>query len=272
MVQKNHAAALYLEGRKIEGEGHLSRALEVYEKTVTADAETLGTIDGISMADIWKAIGKLRAKRKDRKGAEAAFRTAALEYDDPAALFQLTKTFISPSSTEYESYMLKAAASGEAKAAHELGLLYFKLAQGGISTKNQIHQDRSSTNSEASADSQAQELGSKRTFDLAVAGRKREESQEWFNIAAESGIFRSQVYLALLLRGSGKFKDGLEWLKLARSPKDLDAKTLPAWKRVITYFADNWDDPDFELNHIVLEKMLEGRLDESHIRDFLAGG
>lgn len=254
MVQRKHPAALYLEGQKNESEGQDEHALKLYERIVAANAESFDTIGDISGVDIWKAIGKLRAKNKDRRGAEAAIRAAALQYDDPAALFQLAKTFTSPSLAQYESFMLKAAASGHAKAAHELGLLYLKQSQGKISVVDPIH---SSEPSESNAMGHVRSPGrvQRSKENSAAAEYRRLEAREWFHVGAESGIIGSQVYLALLLREFGKPEDGLKWLLSAQKRQDVYSKENEDWAKVIEYFITRWDDSDITLESIDVDKM-----------------
>lgn len=265
MVQSRHPAALYLEGQKSEREGQFGRALELYEGIVAANTETFDVIGDISFADIWKAIGKLRAKKRDRKGAEAAIRTAALQYDDCVALFQLAKNFVNPSSTEYELFMLQAAASGEPRAAYELGLLYFRQSQGMISMIDRVDSMKPNGSS-FDRGSQDQEQASQSTVSSATATRKRKEAREWFHIGAESGLIGSQVYLALLLRESGKLEDGLQWLTLAGNPEDVQLKELGGWTPAITYFASRWHNSSPELKHMDIDSIREGRFEnlESH--------
>ena len=252
MVQKSNPAALYLEGQKNESEGQDGRALKLYERIVAANADSFDTIADISGVDIWKAISKLRAKNKDRRGAEAAIRTAALQYDDPAALFQLAKTFPSPSLAQYESFMLKAAASGNAKAAHELGFLYLKQSQGKV--VDRIH---SSEPSESNAMGHVQSPGPVQRFkeNSAASKYRRLEAREWFHIGAESGIIGSQVYLALLLREFGKPEDGLRWLLSAQKLQDVSSKENEDWTKAIEYFITRWDDSDITLESIDVDKM-----------------
>lgn len=271
MVQRRHPAALYLEGKKSEREERFGRALALYEGIVAANQEAFDDIGDISFADIWKAIGKMRAKKGDRKGAEAAIRTAALQYDDSAALFQLAKSFIDPSSTKYESFMLKAAASGEPKAAHELGVLYFRQSQSMISM---INRDDSNKPNGSNFDngSQDQEQASHSIVNSAAATRKRKEAREWFNIGAESGLIGSQVYLALLLREIGKLEDGLQWLTLAANPEDVQLKQLGGWTPVISYFASRWHDSSPDLKDIDIDSIRKGRYEEPESHRNSIGG
>lgn len=248
MLQRKHPAALYLEGQKFEREGQSRRALEIYEEIVAANTtETFAAFGDITGAEIWKALGKLRAKNKDRNGAEAAISTAALQYDDPGALFQLAKTFTSPSAREYELYMLKAAASGEAKAAHELGLLYLKQSQGRISMTGQASSTELMPQTGAITDRLSHERKTKFAVEPVVAMTKRRDAQEWFSIGAESGIIGSQLYLAILLRDLGKLDDGLRWLTLAGKPGDLDSKEFHTWNPVVSHIANKWHDSDLKL-------------------------
>ncbi|KAG6999364.1 hypothetical protein G7Y79_00035g070360 [Physcia stellaris] len=252
MVQRRHPAALYLEGKKSEREERFGRALALYEGIVAANQEAFDDIGDISFADIWKAI-------------------AALQYDDSAALFQLAKSFIDPSSTKYESFMLKAAASGEPKAAHELGVLYFRQSQSMISM---INRDDSNKPNGSNFDngSQDQEQASHSIVNSAAATWRRKEAREWFNIGAESGLIGSQVYLALLLREIGKLEDGLQWLTLAANPEDVQLKQLGGWTPVISYFASRWHDSSPDLKDIDIDSIRKGRYEEPESHRNSIGG
>ena len=248
MLQRRHPGALYLEGQRLENEGQAGRALEIYEEIVAADTadrfEVLGDIDA---ADIWKALAKLRAKKMDRKGAEAALSTAALQYNDPAALFQLAKVFTSPSAHEFESYMLKAAASGEVKATYELGLLYYKQSQASVAVAHQASSKGFPLRIEGASNSTGHQSNLDHAVEISAATTKLREAQEWFSIGAESGIIGSQVYLALVLRQSGKLDDGLRWLTTAGNPEDVDSKEFHAWRPVISRIAKLWHDTSVDL-------------------------
>ncbi|KAL8796349.1 MAG: hypothetical protein Q9195_001256 [Heterodermia aff. obscurata] len=254
MVQRKHPAAVYLEGQKSENEGRPGEALKLYESIVAADAESFDMIGEISSVDVWKALAKLRAKNRDRKGAEAAIRIAALQYDDPAALFQLASTFTSPSLAEYESFMLKAAASGLPAAAHDLGVLYFKQSQGNISVVDRVHSSGPNA-SNASGNVQSPGRGQTHKELSAAAKQKRLEAREWFHVGAASGLIDSQVCLALLLRESGKLEDGRQWLLHAGKREELKSKENEALAKSIDDFVTRWDDSDINLESIDVGKM-----------------
>ena len=248
MLQRRHPGALYLEGQRLENEGQARRALEIYEEIVAANtAETFKVLSDTAAADIWKALGKLRAKKMDRKGAEAALRTAALQYSDSAALFQLAKAFISPSTHEYESYMLKAAASGESKATYELGLLYYKQWQTVSAVARQTSTKGPLLPIGGAGNVIRHEGKINHAVDVSTATTKLREAQEWFSIGAESGIIGSQVYLAILLRESGKLDDGLCWLTTAGNPEDVNSKEFLAWRPAIAHIAKWWHDSNVDL-------------------------
>lgn len=248
MLQRRHPGALYLEGQRLESEGQAGRALEIYEEIVAADtSETFEVLSDVGAADIWKALGKLRAKNMDRKGAEAALRTAALQYNDPAALFQLAKVFTSPSTYEYESYMLKAAASGEAKATYELGLLYYQQSQASVAVARQASSMKLPLRTGEACNVAQHEGKTNHAVEVSAVTTKLKEAQEWFSIGAESGIIGSQVYLAILLRESGNLDDGLRWLTAAGNPEDVNSKEFHVWRPVISHIAKLWHDSNVDL-------------------------
>ncbi|KAL8651784.1 MAG: hypothetical protein Q9226_004543 [Calogaya cf. arnoldii] len=241
-------AAVYQEGKLLEHEGKPLEALQLYQiwsdkeieyrKGPNASPHTIYTVEH---GDICKALARLRAKLGDRSGAEEAIRDAAFVYDDPAAYYHLAVEFVPPGSKEVETYLLKAASSDQPRASHALGMLYFTQSRQGIllSTPDigrTIKEKNPSRNTMPSATVPVEQYLSK-----VEVSDKRAEAMEWFEIAAESGITASQIYLALLLREAGRADEGLEWLQKAARTKD-----AADWMEGIEYFKKMWrlSDPD----------------------------
>lgn len=222
---------MYLAGQISEYKGKSAHAIEIYEKATESIG---GAPEGINapnniLRDIWKAMSRAKAFLGDHDGAEAAIRTCALQLDDPVAYYELAKSFTSPSSQDYEVYMLKAAASGEPKAAHELGVLYHKQSQGGtLASRNSISSKRINKSAMPKVknvvDGQGLPLLSSK-----IVSEKSTQAREWLTIGAESDIPVSQLYLAVLLRAAGKSNEGFEWL--ARTPGSGNWYSAMSWLR-----------------------------------------
>ena len=238
MLQAKHPAALFLEGQKAEKEGHPRQALCIFEEAIAAsDAHPFEIMADISPADIGKAVGRLRASNGDHEGAQAALSTAALHYDDLDAHFQLAKNYINPYSQDYKNFMLKAAASGNVEAAYELGVLLLKHFHGGMSQTEKARFVHGSG------------------VDKLNNEENRNEAQEWFSVAAESGHVGSQLYLAITLHGSGNYEDGSRWLNVAKDPQRLHSESSQEWAPAVSYISDQWDDAKSDLMNIDVDSL-----------------
>lgn len=230
---------VYYEGKMLEYEGKSLEALHHYQTGLNS-INQLREAPGFEghypeVADVCKALARLRAKLGDRNGAEEAIRDAALMYDDPAAYYHLALDFTAPDSAEFERYLLKAASSDEAKASHELGMFYFGQSRQGIALHT-IDLEKTVTNTNAFEDrgTQSKLPGGQHLSQEAML-EKRAEAMEWFSIGAESGITASQVYLAILLREAGRADEGFGWLQSATESADADD-----WAEAIDYFKRMW--------------------------------
>ena len=237
LADDGNLTAVYLAGQIYESEGNRSQAIRIYEMATSNLSNVLNgeKAPKNSLGDIWKAMSEIKASAGDYVGAETAIRKCALQYDDPWAYYELAKAYISPSSEDYENYMLKAAVSGEPLAAHELGLLYYKQSQGRYLT----HQDNVSNGHAESLEKprdQSYDIQGATTTTPKIKLEKGTQARDWFSVGAESDISISQLYLAVLLRAAGKANEGLTWLERASSSKQLTA-AVP-WLRSI------WDSKD----------------------------
>lgn len=227
LADEGNLTAVYLAGQIYESEGNSSQALKIYEMATSSLGDVLNgeKAPDNSLGDIWKAMSKIKASAGDYLGAETAIRECALQYDDPWAYYELAKVYTSPSSQDYEDYMLKAAASGQPLAAHELGLLYYKQIQGRYLT----HQDNL-----LNAHAESLEKPRDQKYDIQGATimtpkiklEKGTQARDWFSVGAESNLSISQLYLAVLLRAAGKTSEGLAWLERASSSGQLTAAVL----------------------------------------------
>ena len=210
--------AMYLAGQIHELEGKFSHALKIYEQATTSQGKASyeEKASDSTLGDIWKAVSRLRAKAGDKTGAQEAIRRCALQYDDPMAYYELAKVYTLPLTEDFENYMLKAAASGEPRAAHELGVLYYKQSQ---RTSLGNPNDRSTVPT----------LSNRASVKSILA-------RDWLTIGAESDMPISQVYLAVLLRAAGKPEEGLEWLGRASNSTQ--------WTTAISWLRSRWDQRD----------------------------
>ncbi len=229
---------MYLAGQILVSEHNYRRALDIYEMATSSPDDAPGGKSAYlhSLGDIWKAISRLKIKLGDQVGAQAAIRTCALQYDDPVAYHELAKAYTPRWSKDYEDYMLKAAASGNTKAAHELGVLYYKQSRGRISTSPG---NISSGNTKTLEDLREQNINKGHgTVSLPpkMSLEKATQAREWLAIGAESGIPMSQLYLAILLRAVGKSDEALEWLKKVSSSK--------RWTPAILWLRSMWTRED----------------------------
>ena len=232
LADEGNLAAIYLAGQIYESEGKLSHALKLYESATSSNknAPHGEKAPNTTLSDIWKAISRLKAKAGDDVGAQEAIRTCALRYDDPMAYYELAKAYTPPLSEDYEIYMLKAAASGEPKAAHELGVLYYRQSQGSSSAS------LDSTSNAKDSGSKTPNIQSTTSLAPKMASEKATQARGWFAIGAESGIPISQIYLAVLLRAEGKSDEGSGWLDKASSAIQ--------WTAAMSWLQNIWNRKD----------------------------
>lgn len=247
MVAENNYAALYVQGQIYEAGKQDSLALEMYMKSLSSASEGYQGAEAfdIPLGEVWTGIYRLKS-RKDKEGAHIAIKRAALEYDEPSAYYLLAKEFTSKSSSEYENYMLKAAASGEMRAADALGIFYLEQFQG-----IQLCSSKESLNNlvEKLA-GESKDSGNASQAPLRALTKMKnylELAREWFNVGAEAKIPSSQVHLAVILRHEGKSGEGLEWLERARDSK--------SWANTISWFEKRWESDSVDFAQINIENL-----------------
>jgi len=236
LVETGHPKALYLEAQLCERQGNNDRALNLYEKLVAGNTEDASSENDVDYGAAWLAISRLRARKGDRAGVRKAIERAAFRFENPAAYYQLAKVFTSPSVAEYEGYLLKAAASGEVRAAHELGVLYVSQSQGRDPVDDRRVAKTKVTSVKGTTEEETPKPEGKLAVDSKVAIEKRKVAGQWFALGADAGLTGSQVYLAALLHKLGKVEEGLQWLQVATNTKDFQG-----WIKVIGYLREHWD-------------------------------
>jgi TPR repeat protein len=156
-------------------------------RTVLEESENLDTEEA---GEALVCEGQI-LKKTNLKEAEAAFRKAALELDNPSAYFNLSQ-LEEEGSVQQKVYLLKAASSGISEAAHSLGSLELSKIK-------------------ASDDSTSPDYGMAR---------------EWFQIAATDGFGPSMLIMARICKASGESDEGLEWLAKAKGLAEVKRQAM----------------------------------------------
>lgn len=186
MAKEGNRRAMGILGRLALGKEKNSEALDWFQKA-TAGPQGLDFEDA---GEILVYEGQLLMKT-NVKEAEAVFRKAALELDDPSAYFYLSQLEEDGSPNEVV-YLLKAASSGIIEAAHRLACIEYSksMAPDGNSPPN-----------------------------YAMA-------REWFQLAGNGGYGPSMLQMAQLCRDSGESDEGLKWLQKAKKLEDVREQAL----------------------------------------------
>lgn len=257
MVSGKNYAALYVQGQIYEAEKNDSLALKMYMESLSSAAEGYPGAEAfdITLGEVWLGIYRSKSRKNDNEGAHTAIKRAALEYDEPYAYYVLARDYTPQTSKEYEIYMLKAAASGEMRAADALGNHYLEQSQG-----IQLYFSKESLDNLvkklAGEAREAKDSGTASQRSPSAANKSRSglnSAREWFNLGAEAEIASSQVHLAVILRNEGKSGEGFNWLEKARTKK--------GWPNTITWLEKHWksDNVDFlQVNIENLRLLLDG--------------
>lgn len=242
LAHQGYPRAVFLQGQIFEQEGKLQEALQFYQEWTDIFAEARqsppfsDSMDTRDLANISKALARLQARFGDLTGAEEAIRDAALAYDDPAAYYYLAVDFTAPGSKDFETYLLRAASAGQAKAAHELGSLYVNRSRQGIppTSTNPVSSDKN-----APATPRHPTTPPTQTLPRDEILSLRATAAEWFAVAAAAGLTASQIGLALLSRAAGRADEGFASLQSASQ-----SKHAGEWTEGIDYLKKIWRHPD----------------------------
>ncbi|KAL2355835.1 hypothetical protein BJ546DRAFT_649762 [Cryomyces antarcticus] len=197
-VERN-PQAMILTGRIAEREGNLRRALALYEQAIEEalkqgdDATNDRSIEDAGIYGAWIHLGQVKLVLCDRPGATAAFEAGVLA-NGPlafAALSDLEDDF----SPRWLLYKTKAATSGHARCAYDLGRFY-SLSDDKV--KDLRKQERAWAKTEAERAAKAPKAWSSILTALAGLSPYQQLSQlspqerdffasEWFFIAGTSG-------------------------------------------------------------------------------------
>jgi TPR repeat protein len=177
MAKEGKPQAMRLLGRVAASQGKDTEALEWFRKAAEGSAQ----LDFEDAGEALVCEGQI-LQRSNRRDAEAAFRKAALEFDNPSAYWHLSQ-LEDEGSSHREIYLLKAASSGIVEAAYELG---------------------------SAALSKTKASGG--NYLPPFHGMAR----EWFEIAATDGHGPSMLAIAQVCKASGEVDQGLKWLGKAK--------------------------------------------------------
>ncbi|RDW65365.1 hypothetical protein BP5796_10057 [Coleophoma crateriformis] len=189
--QEKKPEAMVLLGKVLLSQQRTSEALEWFSKA-TDHAADIPVVQALNYAGASEALvqkGRILLAMKDRKGAESAFRTAALDLDDPSGYFYLSQLEES-GSTNQEVFLLKAASSGIVDACHNLGCIEL-----------------------ARADTKLAKSSTKTIEEFGMA-------REWFQVAAADGFGPSMINMASICKAAGQHEVALQWVERAESLPD----------------------------------------------------
>lgn len=245
MVQEGQPAALYYQGLLYAARGMDNHALQLYENSIQRDWHAyrdMSRVEDVKIqgGDIWTRISALRAKYRNQKSAKEAMIKAAIDYDDPNACFYLAHNFLGPLQENYEFYLSKAAASGHGRAAHELGMFYYRQSQALIPLTPRRRPVGTIFNAK---------LESAEKLPSSVVKDKQRLAQEWFAISAEAKILSSMIHLAVLVRGVGYAGLGMTWLRQAQA---LDK--VGEWSKTLEVLIAQWK-TDIDFREYDMEKL-----------------
>ncbi|KUJ19077.1 HCP-like protein [Mollisia scopiformis] len=183
--KENDLPALTFLGKVHNAHGDKRGALECFRK---ATRPPTGNLEFYGAGDALVSEGLILLELKDKDGAETAFEKAALELDDPAAYFYLSK-LQEPGSPQEQIYLLKAASSGITEAWHNLGALEMAKRKDTITKPSKVED-----------------------FGMAY---------DWFQVAATEGFGLSMLNLALMYKSVGNVEEGMTWLEKAEENADV---------------------------------------------------
>ncbi|KAI9734558.1 MAG: hypothetical protein M1834_002159 [Cirrosporium novae-zelandiae] len=184
LVKAKYRPAMVLQGKVLESQGQLSKAIDLYFEAQKITVDPSASVDE-NVGQLGKylspglALADALAKRSNSgdKGIKAALEKAALEEDEPMAYYLLSNLLQDRRSDTYRDYNLKAAQTGISMAANNLGCYYMSVSS--------AHSDNTLL------------------------------ARDWFEVAAQAGIGKGQLMLAVILHGEGLITSGRAWLEKA---------------------------------------------------------
>jgi tetratricopeptide (TPR) repeat protein len=186
---------MVLLARIFESQGEEDKALQLYRQAASTSPPTQGEVDtqlpspGEGVASALVHQGLILERQGNSSAAEAAFRKAALEHDDPTGYYHLAR-LQKPCSSAQETQFLKAASSGITAASTSLGQLHL-----------------------ARAKLEPAENKDQKTTQVKLA-------KEWLYLGATAGEGISMLRLAEVFMEEGKMESARKWLDMAEKSPD----------------------------------------------------
>lgn len=236
--------AMRLLGEIREREGRTDDALSLYERAVDADSDTYTGVEAVesSIGEAWAKVCQLKLSMDDMEGAKATLEKAALQHDAPVAYYYLAIKFTAQDSANYKRYLMKAAASGMAEAAQRLGIYYHQ------EWKKDVYISPSNEGS-TQGEIEVRSLYPKEDSLVSTeeSGTNRLLASEWFSVAAEAGLPRSRISLAIILRSGNGVQKGMDWLNLEEFPAD--------WADGVAKLKEIWWDTNVDLTWYPVDQL-----------------
>lgn len=244
LVKKhNNPAAMVLLGRIREAQGKADEALSLYERATNADSNTYTGVEAVddSIGDAWVKLSQLKLRKNDVQGSRAAIEKGAFQYDEPMAYYYLATLCTDSDSADYPRYLMKAAASGVAEASQSLAVYYEGKWKKALDNRPR---EKGSTEGKV-------KVGSLSTKDTSIESIEESENRvlatEWFTVAADAGLPRSRISLAILLRSVDLVQEGMGWLNHEEFPAD--------WAQGVSMLKKSWSDPEIDLTRVPVDQL-----------------
>jgi tetratricopeptide (TPR) repeat protein len=198
---RSNIEAMVLLGRIYESLKDEDKALQLYGQAASTPPSAQGEVDtqlplpGEGVASALVHQGLILERHGNNSGAEAAFRKAALEHDDPTGYYHLAR-LEKPSSSTQETHFLKAASSGITAASTSLG---------------QLHLERAKLEPAENKDQKAMQI---------------KLAKEWLYLGATAGEGMSMLRLAEVFIEEGKIKSAQKWLEMAEKSPNIQVTEM----------------------------------------------
>jgi tetratricopeptide (TPR) repeat protein len=197
----SNVEAIVLLGKIYESQKEEEKALQLYRQAASTSPSTEREVDPqlpLPSEEVASALvhqGLILQRRGNSSGAEAAFRQAALQHDDPTGYYHLARMQKAGSETQ-ETYFLKAASSGIMPASTGLGQLHLAKAK----LEPAENKDQKATQAKL--------------------------AKEWLYLGATAREDMSMLSLAEMFKDEGEIRSALKWLEMAEdSPNQEVAQT-----------------------------------------------
>lgn len=173
----------------------------------------------------WHVCEWLKRKVGDDAGADEVIKVAALEYQEPQALFRYAQRLMQEGDLEaYEQNMSKAASDGHPEACQKLANFYLLTSLGQYPRRGE---KECPTAEEIKREEQEQVAGKAKwslssLFDHSMLRADYYKlAREWYEVACIHGSQDAALTFSLLLRQEGDFALGRYYLDMAAQKSDL---------------------------------------------------